>query len=124
MKYLPILVFLVTLAGCDSFPRVTYSLGSFSQYSTNGEIETLCGLLGEIASRNSLSHRDQVRPETQCYFSESDANSVVLGARKLKEHLVIDVQAFNHNQEFKTINAQVMQMLESKYTGRFLDVSS
>ena len=73
--------------------------------------------------QHSLSKREQDRPETQCYFSESEMNSVVLGARKLNEQLVIDVQTFNHNKEFRAINAHIQQMLESKYGGRYLRVS-
>ena len=123
MKYLPITVLFFFLVGCDSFPRASYSLGSFSEYRTGGKVEVLCKLLEEIALQHSLSKREQDRPETQCYFSESEMNSVVLGARKLNEQLVIDVQTFNHNKEFRAINAHIQQMLESKYGGRYLRVS-
>jgi len=47
----------------------------------------------------------------------------VLGARTLNEQLVVDVEAFNRMEEFRSLNQDVEEMLQGNYPGKYLRVS-
>ena len=111
------------LAGCDTFPRVTYSLGSEVVYKAQGDVSTLCERLSSVANAHNLEQRSPRRSGTQCYFSDSDMHSLVLGARTLNEQLVVDVEAFNRMEEFRSLNQDVEEMVQGNYPGKYLRVS-
>jgi len=118
-----ILILIMLLAGCDTFPRVTYSLGSEVVYKAQGDVSTLCERLSSVANAHNLEQRSPRRSGTQCYFSDSDMHSLVLGARTLNEQLVVDVEAFNRMEEFRSLNQDVEEMLQGNYPGKYLRVS-
>ena len=111
------------LTGCDTFPRATYSLGSEAVYKAQGEVSTLCERLSSLANAHNLEQRSPRRSGTQCYFPDSDTHSLVLGARTLNEQLVVDVEAFNRMEEFRSLNQDVEEMLQGNYPGKYLRVS-
>jgi hypothetical protein len=111
------------LAGCDTFPRTTYSLGSEAIYMAQGEVSTLCERLSSIAKAHNIEPRDSMRSDTFCYFSDSDMNNLVLGARAFNEQLVVDVEAFNRMSEFRSLSQDLEEMLQRNYPGKYLRVS-
>ena len=122
MTRMTIILLIVILAGCDRFQKVAYSIGGAATYKTSGEIKNLCNQLEKIAKENSLTKKKDSRPETQCYFSDEEHYTVVLGARVLEQHLVIDIQSFNSPAEFDKIQTQLLHMLSKNYSGKYLEV--
>ena len=82
----------------------------------------MCELLSSIADAHNLEPRDPTRSGTKCYFSDSDMNNLVLGARTLNEQLVVDVEAFNRMREFRSLSQDLEEMLQKNYSGKYLRV--
>ena len=111
MRAIIYITLVALLAACDHFPRHQYVMGSNETDFAN----QVCKDLLTLSNKNDLITREPVREETLCYFSDSELNGVVLGARKLDGQIVVDIQGFNSRKKVSLIRKATEEMISLKY---------
>ncbi|WP_196159108.1 hypothetical protein [Reinekea sp. G2M2-21] len=127
MTRILIITFAFYLSGCASqYLSSSYGLGVASQYSLEGESETVCTKLATIANEYGFERQNPKKEETFCYFSGDKRCYEVIGARQKEERLVIDSQSFNcfNEERFQQIDEEIKKMLDEDYPGNYEAIST
>ena len=111
MRIIVYIALAVLLISCDHFPKSEYGIGKYDAVLAN----QICEDLSILSNEHSLVAREHARKSTLCYFSDSELNGVVLGARVLDEQIVVDIQGFNSKKKIASLRKDTEEMIFSKY---------